>query len=369
MKSETAVEPSEAAGANGAGAAPPPPDDIRLDLGDLLNDAPLPLDDLEPGSPPLVDEQGRVRLSFSRIDLYRSCGLRFRYAYVDKLPTAPATYLSFGTSIHAALEAFHERTLFGRPTLDDLHQFLYDNWDSSGYAHVPREKQIEDYKRAKLVLTRYHQRVGDAYRPAADTEKWFELPVGDTAVVVGSIDRIDVDDAGDYHVVDYKTGKLRDVESVRKSLQLALYALACEHLYGRLPASVSLDFVVAGTEVRVPVEELDLAAAKQAVLDTADAVLAERYEPNPTRLCDWCDHRALCPAWEGPDPSAFGPAVVRLTQLRRQVQRDVAELRALEAAVEHGRQALLERGLDPVVTVAAGDLPDDQTDVGADDAR
>ncbi len=58
-----------------------------------------------------------------------------------------------------------------------------------------------------------------------------------------------------------------------------------------------------------------------------------------------------------------------MTQLRRQVQRDVAELRALEAAVEHGRQALLERGLDPVVTVAAGDLPDDQTDVGADDAR
>jgi putative RecB family exonuclease len=288
---------------------------------------------------------------------------------VDKLPTEPATYLSFGTSVHAALEAFHERTLFGRPTLEDLHQFLYDNWDSTGYAHVPRAKQVEDYQRAKLVLTRYHRRVGDAYRPAADTEKWFELPIGDTAVVVGSIDRVDVDDEGDYHVVDYKTGKLRDVQAVRKSLQLALYALACEHLYGRLPASVSLDFVVAGTEVRVPVDELDLDGARQAVLDTADAVLAERYEPNPTRLCDWCDHRALCPAWEGPDPAAFGPAVVRLTQLRRQVQRDVAELRALEAAVEHGRQALIERGLDPVVSVAAGDLRDDGADVGDDDGR
>ena len=366
MKSETAVDPNEVA----PGSSPPQAqDDIRLDLGDVLNDTLPPLDDLEPGAPPLVDEQGRVRLSFSRIDLYRSCGLRFRYAYVDKLPTAPATYLSFGTSIHAALEAFHERTLFGRPSLDDLHQFLYDNWDSSGYVHVPRAQQVEDYRRAKSVLTRYHERIGDAYRPAADTEKWFELPVGATAVVVGSIDRVDVDDAGEYHVVDYKTGRLRDVDSVRKSLQLALYALACEHLYGRLPATVSLDFVVAGTEVRVPVEELDLDGARQAVLDTADAVLAERYEPNPTRLCDWCDHRALCPAWEGPDPAAFGPAVIRLARLRRQVERDVAELRALEAAVERGRQALIERGLDPVVTVAAGDLRDEAADMGVDDDR
>jgi len=329
--------------------------DIRLDLGDVLASTLADLDDLEPGSPPLVDELGRVRLSFSRIDLYRTCSLRFRYTYVDKLPTEPATYLSFGTSIHSALEAFHERTLFGRPSIDDVHQFLYDNWDSSGYAHVPRQKQLDDYQRARHVL-------------AADTEKWFELPVGDTAIVVGSIDRVDVDDNGEYHVVDYKTGKLRDVQAVRGSLQLALYALACEHLYGRLPATVSLDYVVAGTEVRVPVSELDLEAARTAVLETAEAVLAERYEANPTRLCDWCDHRAVCPAWEGPEPAAFAPAVVRLEQLRRQVRRDVAELRALEDAIDRGRQALLERGVEPVVVLPHHDLRSGDDDGAPDNA-
>lgn len=353
MTSDTVTDVDGAASAGGDDTG-----EIRLDLGDVLNDPLTPVDDLEPGSPPLVGDDGRVRLSFSRIDLYRSCSLRFRYTYVDKLPSVPATYLSFGTSIHAALEAFHDRTLFGRPALEDLHQFLYDHWDSTGYANVPRAKQLDDYQRAKHVLTRYHQRIGDDYRPAADTEKWFELPIGDTAVVVGSIDRVDVDDEGDFHVVDYKTGKLRDVQAVRGSLQLALYALACEHLYGRLPATVSLDFVVAGTEVKVPLAELDLDAARQAVLDTADAVLAERFEPNPTRLCDWCDHRALCPAWEGPDPAAFAPAVVRLVQLRRQVRRDIAEMRALETAVDRGREALVARGVDPVVTVSGSDLPD-----------
>ena len=331
----------------------------RLDLGDVLaaGDPPGAYGDAEPSAPPLVGPDGRVRLSFSRIDAYRSCPLRFRFSYVDRLPSVPATHLSFGTSIHTALEAFHDRTLFGMPSEDDLLGFLYDGWDSSGFHREPREVQLREYRRAQDVLRRYHRRVRDDYRPAAETEKWFELPVGEHATVVGSIDRIDVDDDGAYHVVDYKTGKLRDRQHVRRSLQLAIYALACEHLFGALPASVSLDFVVAGTEVRVPLDELDLDAARRAVDDTARAVLAEAYEPAPSRLCDWCDHRALCPAWEGGGPEALGPTVLALDQARRDARRAAEDVRRLEAALGRARDDLVARGLDPVAELPR-DLPE-----------
>ena len=341
-------------------AIPTAPDAVRLDLGDVLAAAdPVgSYEDAEPTSPPLVGDDGRVRLSFSRIDTYRSCPLRFRFSYIDKLPSAPATYLSFGTSIHTALEAFHDRTLFGMPSEEDLLGFLYDGWDSSGFRRESREVQVREYRRAQDVLRRYHRRVRDDYRPAAETEKWFELPVGDHAMVVGSIDRIDVDDAGAYHVVDYKTGKLRDRQQVRHSLQLAIYALACQHLYGVLPASVSLDFVVAGTEIRVPLDELDLDGARDAVERTALAVLAEDYTPTPSRMCDWCDHRALCPAWEGGGPEVLGPTVVALQRARRAARRAAAEVRQLEAAVDRAHQDLTARGLDPVATVDPADLDD-----------
>lgn len=326
---------------------------VRLDLGDVLADGDPDgaYEEAEPTSPPLVGEDGRVRLSFSRIDTYRQCGLRFRYSYIDRLPSVPATHLSFGTSIHTALEAFHDRTLFGMPSEEELLGFLYDGWDTSGFAHVPREVQLREYRRAQDVLRRYHRRVRQSYRPAAETEKWFEVPVGEQATVVGSIDRIDVDDDGEYHVVDYKTGRLRDRDHVRRSLQLALYALACEHLFGTLPATVSLDFVVAGTEVRVGRDELDLDAARRAVDETARAILAEHYEPTPSKLCGWCDHRALCPAWEGDGPDVLGPTVVALQDARRQARRAAAQVRALEGAVDRARQDLTSRGLDPVAEV------------------
>jgi putative RecB family exonuclease len=342
---------------------------IRLDLGEVLaeGDPAGAYGDAEPAAPPLIGPDGRVRLSFSRIDTYQRCPLQFRFAYIDRLPSAPATYLSFGTSVHTALEAFHDRTLFGMPSEEDLLAFLYDGWDASGFVHVDRDVQMREYRRAQDVLRRYHQRVRDTYRPAAETEKWFEVPIGDHATVVGSIDRIDIDDDGSYHVVDYKTGKLRDRQHVRRSLQLAIYALACEHLYGVLPASVSLDFVVPGTEVRVPLEELDLDGARRAVDQTAQAIIDQEFAPTPNRLCDWCDHRALCPAWEGSGPDVLGPAVVALQDARRAARRAAEDVRALEAAVARAREQLLEQGLDPIVEVPAANIVDDPPDDGSSD--
>jgi putative RecB family exonuclease len=32
------------------------------------------------------------------------------------------------------------------------------------------------------------------------------------------------------------------------------------------------------------------------------AVATGDFRPNKTRLCDWCDHQAFCPAWGGTPP-------------------------------------------------------------------
>lgn len=339
---------------DGAGAS----DEATDEAGNpVLVDVPA---ELEPERPPLIDEQGRVRLSFSRIDTYRTCPRMFRYRYVDRLPGKPAPALSFGTSIHEALERFYDRKLPEEPTEDELVGFLYDAWDSSGFRAVDRDEQTRWYRQGQQVLRRYHQRVTGSYQLPVATEAWFELPF-DNAVVVGSIDRVD-DDDGALRVVDYKTNKrVKARDRVKQSLQLSIYALACEHLYGQLPATVALDFVVAGREIVVDVDDLDLDAARSAIEETAEAIRAEAFQPTPMRLCDWCDFRAACPAWDGQDgQEVLGPAVTELTQLRRSVQRDVARMRALEDGVERLRDELAEREAGEAALLEATRAGDDQ---------
>lgn len=297
----------------------------------------------EPALPLDVTIPKRLRLSFSRIDTYQNCGLKFRYAYIDKLPTKPAPQLSFGKSIHAALEAFYDRKLPEPPPVDVLIDALYQQWDTSGFQELPRDEQLAYYRHAQDVVRRFYERNVETFRLPVATEQWFDMPMGQSVSVVGSIDRVDSDEAGGLHVIDYKTNrKAKTYRDVARSLQLSIYALACKHLYGRLPQTVSLDFVIPGVRVTVPTDELDLDAATDAVAHAATAIRSESFDANPNPLCNWCDFQALCPAWDGPDGESLAELKLQLTADRRRLQREVSEYRLREQAVERMHQALFD---------------------------
>ena len=289
---------------------------------------------------PLLGPDGRLRLSFTRVDTFERCPRLFRYQYVDGLPQAPAPQLSFGSSIHSVLEWLYDRKHPVLPDLDEVLQVLFDEWDSSGYAELPRDEQLRAYEHAREVITRFHARVAsEGFRLPAATEAWFELPVGDDIIVVGAIDRLDVDDEGALHVIDYKTNRrARTRAQVRDSLQLAIYALATQELYGRLPATVALDFVVPGVRVVVPIVELDLDAVPARLAEVARRIRSGEDTPTPHRLCDWCDFQRICPAWTGDDAvphddALLGRVMRERDALRRSVVRDARRLRQLEESV------------------------------------
>jgi len=295
-----------------------------------------------PRRDPLLDDRGRLRLSFTRVDTFERCPRRFRYQYVDGLPQAPAPQLSFGSSVHAVLEWLYDRKHPVLPSLEETLRILFDVWDTSGYAEVGREEQLRAYEHAREVISAFHARVArDGFRLPAATEAWFELPVGEDIVVVGAIDRVDVDADGALHVIDYKTNRsAKPRRQVAASLQLAIYALATEELYGALPASVGLDFVVPGVRVTVPTSEIDLEAVPERLRAVAARIRAGEDAPVPHRLCDWCDFRTICEAWAGDDGTdasshtVLGRAQRERERLQRSVVRDARRLQQLDAAIE-----------------------------------
>jgi putative RecB family exonuclease len=285
---------------------------------------------------PLTDSQGRLRLSFTRISTFEQCPWKFRAQYVDGIPSRPAPQLSFGTSIHAVLEWLYDRKHPVLPTLEETLQALYDRWETDGYAEVDREEQLAAYRHAREVITAFHQRLTqDGFTLPAATEAWFELPFAPEVVVVGAIDRVDVDREGRLHVVDYKTNRrAKQRRDVIGSLQLALYALATQELYGQLPATVALDFVVPGIQVRVATEELDLAGVPARVAAVAARIRAGEAAATPNRLCDWCDVRGICPQWDESSEPVIGRALQERDTLQRRIVRDVTRLRQLESGLE-----------------------------------
>jgi len=290
-----------------------------------------------PEGDPLLDEDGRLRLSFTRIDTFATCPRKFRYQYVDGLATRPAPQLSFGSSIHAVLEWLYDRKHPVLPTLEETLQALYDRWDATGYAEVPREEQRAAYEHAREIIARFYGRVqAEGFRLPAAVEAWFELPFEDDVVVIGAIDRVDVDADGALHVIDYKTNrKAKSQRQVASSLQLAIYALATQELYGRAPATVALDFVVPGVRVGVPLVDLDVDGVAQRVAHTARRIRAKEDTPTPNRLCDWCDYKPICPEWPtGSDTElTIGRSRLEAEEIRRRITRDVRRLRSIEAAL------------------------------------
>ena len=319
-------------------AAAPDPEGVAASVKVALGDESIVAD-------PLLDAQGRLRLSFTRVDTFEQCPRRFRYQYVDGLPQAPAPQLSFGSSLHTTLEWIYDRKHPELPTLEETLQALYAAWDSSGYADVDRGEQLAAYEHARRIVTELHARIEqDGFRLPAAVEAWFELPFDGDIVVVGAIDRIDADTEGALHVIDYKSNRrARTRAQVRSSLQLALYALATKELYGQLPKTVGLDFIVPGVMVVVPIDELDLASVPSRLADVAQRIRSGEDVPTPNRLCDWCDFKAICPAWsqefpivEGEDgePLPLGRAVRERERLSRSLVRDARRLQQLDAAIE-----------------------------------
>lgn len=286
-----------------------------------------------------------LRLSFSRVDTYRSCPLKFRFAYIDELPSQPGPHLSWGSSIHAALEAWWDQKLPQPPPVSSLLQALYDHWDDEGFAGMDRDEKITWYRHAQDVLRRHHAQYAPAYVPAVATEQWFELDLGDDVTVVGSIDHVQRTPSGGLGIVDWKTNrKAKTRQQVSGSLQLAIYTLAAAQLWGTEPDWVALDFVVPGLRVQVDRSDIDTGQALVEIREVAEAIRAERFDPAPTALCPWCDWRAACPVFQGEGPDVTGVAVVELQRLRRRSERDQARIAQLEQLVRDrlGEDATVE---------------------------
>jgi putative RecB family exonuclease len=255
-------------------------------------------------------------LSPSRAADFMQCPLLFRLRTIDKLPEPPSPAATRGTLVHAVLDRLFDLPA-GSRTPDRAAELLEPEWvrlvaetPDLGTLFSSPDEVTEWLATARSLLGKYFT-LEDPNRLEPAKREWFvraEVGEGEERLVLrGVVDRLDVAPGGLLRVVDYKTGKAPSPGFETKFLfQMKFYALVLWKLRGVVPKRLQLIFLGSGDLLTYDPDERDLHYTELKVVAVwaaiRSAIHTGRWTPSPSRLCDWCSFKPMCPAHGGETP-------------------------------------------------------------------
>jgi putative RecB family exonuclease len=253
------------------------------------------------------------------------CPLLYRFRVIDKLPSAPSAAAARGTLVHSVLERLFDLPADGR-TIEAAAALVEPQWQ----ALLEGEPELADlvdetdlaavaswFGDAVSLIERWFTLEDPTRLEPAERELYVETDL-DGLTLRGYVDRLDIAPSGEMRVVDYKTGRSPSELFEAKALfQMKFYALVLWRLRGQVPRMLQLVYLGNSEIVRYSPDEAELLAVERKLKALWKAIETAAqsgdWRPSKSRLCDWCDHRALCPAWGGtPPPLPEGAAVLAL---------------------------------------------------------
>ncbi|CAB4871579.1 unannotated protein [freshwater metagenome] len=248
----------------------------------------------EPSLEPFLPRRGEgLLLSASDIDSYRSCPLKYKFARVLRIPSEPTLNQRFGIVIHQVLERYHQS---GGRSVDELLGLLDAGWRRGGFGLSDQEVQLRG--KAETALRRYEERCRGEDAEPVWFERSFQFKMG-PHTLRGRVDRVDRLPGGGYELIDYKTGRPKNAAQLREDVQLTLYALAAREAWEVTAERQSYHYVLDDEKVPLPAAEIDRDWIGETVLEVADGIQGQGFEPTPSHsACSMCDYRIACPAAE-----------------------------------------------------------------------
>jgi len=260
--------------------------------------------------------------SYSRLDLFDQCPYKYKLKYIDNnLSNESSIALELGTLGHLGKEKWGQYLIDGElPDLTFIQQIIEEGMEQceihivngnetsnktdnilglkeikrkyfESYAEICNKSGLTYDEKIDLYLNNLVLPLDDGWRVLA-VEKDFSFVYEQKYVVRGFIDRIDINKNGDLRVIDYKTSKaIYPDNKMATPLQMFIYALACEKLYGKTPIDFIYDFIFIGQQQSACTKGYYVRGLKK--LDKLFTKLEEcaekeEYIPKPTALCYWC---------------------------------------------------------------------------------
>ena len=268
-------------------------------------------------------------LSFSQLSLYQRCPKQYEFANVKKLPRSISAGESFGSSMHNALARFGKQELLVTryalreaqvamfaeeqkapcTTLNDVIDYWHQSFIVQGY---DSKKDMEAARsRGETIITQFYEWWSTRERQVLAIEKGFKLSLDGGLELSGRFDRVE-QVGGGLHVIDYKTSGVRTQEEVDNDLQLSVYALACDEVFGQPCVSLSFLFLREDgiTEVVTKRSAQELKEAVDQIASTEEGIVQKLFDPTPSvQICTHCPYKNVCSAaWTTSPPVPLSSA-------------------------------------------------------------
>ncbi len=262
----------------------------------------------------------RPALSPSRAGDFKQCPLLYRFRAIDRLPEQPSRAQIRGTLVHAVLERLYDLPAPQR-SVEAARELVGPVWEELCAALPDLVGQLFDdaedpelplWLESAAVLLEAYFRLEDPRRLEPEArELLVETELASGLLLRGYIDRVDVAPTGEIRVVDYKTGAApRQAGEVAALFQMKFYALALLQERGVVPAQLRLLYLADGEYLSYEPDEPELRRFEHTLEAIWSAIRTAGetgdFRPNRSRMCDWCSHKALCPAWDGTPPAYPG---------------------------------------------------------------
>ncbi len=246
-----------------------------------------------------------TEFSFSQLETYNLCPLKYKFLYLLKIPMAEAEISIFGRLLHNVLRQFllplvnlAQGSLFGAPVAPSLEpkqltKIFQQQWNNFGYDNVQRAQEF--YQRGLQICHHFAQDLLAQDLPKIIClEKPFKITLGEY-VIRGVIDRVDQLPDGSLEILDYKTNEGKDTLTFDNKKQLLLYTLALQQLWPETVINKLTYYrLLDNTRDSFEPKEKDLVKVSEQLLATIEQIRSLDFSPNPGHACGFCAVGNIC---------------------------------------------------------------------------
>ncbi len=264
------------------------------------------------------------KYSYSQLNLFNSCPLKYKLSYIDKIKKKDEGVESFlGKQVHLTLEWIYKKISSGRSiiTIDEIKRTFDGYWTDNVHSNlrlavftknIKRRAELMDYYSIGLnALAKYSSDHGPHFNHnVLAVEQRIDFMIGCYSFG-GIIDRIDIDKDNNkkFNIIDYKTGKKRVTEKkFLMDLQMGIYYLGLKSIHPDFEEiNLMHYYLVSGEEIKKKISknnekeyleyENKITSKVVSNIETLnDAIQSNNFNAKESTLCNWCYYWKECSA-------------------------------------------------------------------------